>query len=170
MEAARGLPLGLAVKLDPSLEGAEEFHEESRAFGKMDRTATAAYHFRPFGRGEIEAYFGGKLAAELERDGEGAFVDFAVAELVALYGSDFAKRLAPLATHFWLTDPYARGSYSYALPGHADDRAKLAATVEDRIYFAGEACSRADYSTAHGAYLTGVAAAKAIAKSRGKPG
>jgi monoamine oxidase len=168
VEAAMGLPLGLADKLYLSLEGAEEFNEESRAFGKMDRADTAVYHFRPFGRAEIEAYFGGTLAAELEREGEGAFVDFAVAELVALYGSGFAKRIAPLAAHFWLTDPFARGSYSYATPGHADDRARLAATVEDRIYFAGEACSRADYSTAHGAYLTGVAAAQAIAGKRGK--
>ncbi len=170
VEAAKGLPLGLADKLYLSLDSAEEFHMESRAFGKMDRTDTAAYHFRPFGRGEIEAYFGGKLAAELERGGETAFVDFALAELVALYGSDFAKRVKPLASHFWLTDPFARGSYSYAKPGHADDRAALAATVEDRIYFAGEACSRADYSTAHGAYLTGVAAATGVAESRGIPG
>jgi hypothetical protein len=31
--------------------------------------------------------------------------------------------------------------------------------VDDRLFFAGEACSQHDYSTAHGAYLTGVAAA-----------
>jgi monoamine oxidase len=170
VEAAMGLPLGLADKLYLSLDGADEFHEESRTFGRMDRTATAAYHFRPFGRAEIEAYFGGKLAAELEQGGDAAFVDFAIAELVALYGSGFAKRLKPLAAHRWLADPFARGSYSYARPGHADDRARLAAPVEDRIYFAGEACSRADYSTAHGAYLTGVAAAKTIAASRGNAG
>jgi len=39
--------------------------------------------------------------------------------------------------------------------------------VDDRVFFAGEACSRSDYSTAHGAYLTGVAAAdQAIAARR----
>jgi monoamine oxidase len=36
----------------------------------------------------------------------------------------------------------------------------LAAPVEDRLFFAGEACSIHDYSTAHGAYRTGVAAAE----------
>jgi monoamine oxidase len=37
------------------------------------------------------------------------------------------------------------------------------------VFFAGEACSRGDYSTADGAYLTGVAAAdQAIAARRGK--
>jgi monoamine oxidase len=170
VEAAMGLPLGLADKLYLSLEGADEFHEESRAFGHSDRVATAAYHFRPFGRAEIEAYFGGKLAADLEDGGSEALFDFAAGELVALYGSDFRKRIAPLASHRWRADPFARGSYSYAKPGHADDRQKLATPVEDRVFFAGEACSATDYSTAHGAYQTGVAAAKIIAGKRGKIG
>jgi monoamine oxidase len=39
--------------------------------------------------------------------------------------------------------------------------------VDDRLFFAGEACSEHDYSTAHGAYLTGIAAAdQAIAARR----
>ena len=59
-------------------------------------------------------------------------------------------------------DPFARGSYSYALPGKAECRAVLAAPVDDRLFFAGEACSRNDYSTAHGGYLTGVAAAEQV--------
>jgi monoamine oxidase len=62
----------------------------------------------------------------------------------------------------WGEDPYARGAYSYAVPGQADARAKLAAAVEDRILFAGEACSTQDFSTAHGAYLTGTKAAEDV--------
>ncbi len=38
----------------------------------------------------------------------------------------------------------------------------LAEPVDDRLFFAGEACSPQDFSTAHGAYLTGVAAAEAV--------
>ena len=83
-EAAAGLPLGLADKLFLSLADAEEFDKDSRLFGRTDRAATAAYHFRPFGRPMIEAYFGGTLAAELEAAGEAAFLDFAVAELAGL--------------------------------------------------------------------------------------
>jgi monoamine oxidase len=165
-EAAAGLPLGLADKLFLSLAGADEFRDESRTFGRMDRMATAAYHFRPFGRPEIEAYFGGQLAAELESGGEAAFIDFAVAELVELFGSDFAKRVKPIGFHAWAADPFARGSYSYALPGRADDRAILARPVEDRVFFAGEATSLADYSTAHGAYSTGIRAADEVITRR----
>jgi monoamine oxidase len=158
--AAAGLPLGLADKLFLSLEDADEFERESRAFGKANSTATAAYQFRPFGRPMIEAYFGGAFAAELETGGETAFFDFAVSELVGLFGSDFSRRVKPLGIHCWGSDPLARGSYSFALPGQADCRAVLAEPVEDRLFFAGEACSQNDYSTAHGAFLTGVAAAE----------
>ena len=166
-EAAAALPLGLADKLFMSLAEADEFDKNSRLFGRTDRTETATYHLRPFGRPLIEAYFGGALAARLEADGEGAFLDFAVAELVGLLGSDFARRVKLLHLHRWGADPFSRGSYSYALPGKADRRAALAAPVDDRLFFAGEACSEGDYSTAHGAYLTGIAAAEqAIAARR----
>jgi len=165
-EAALGLPLGLADKLFLSLSDAEEFDKESRLFGHSDRSRTGVYHFRPFGRPQIEAYFGGRLAAELEAAGDDAFVDFAVNELVSLLGSNFARRVRLLKLHRWGIDPFSRGSYSYALPGQAECRAALAAPVDDRLFFAGEACSRSDYSTAHGAYLTGVAAAEQVIAAR----
>jgi monoamine oxidase len=167
VEAAMGLPLGLADKLFLSLSDADEFDQDSRLFGRADRSGTATYHMRPFGRPLIEVYFAGMLAAGLEADGDGAFFDFAQAELVALLGSSFARRIGPVHVHRWRADPFARGSYSYALPGKADYRTLLGAPVDDRLFFAGEACSRNDFSTAHGGYLTGIAAAEqAIAARR----
>ncbi|TMJ44405.1 MAG: FAD-dependent oxidoreductase [Alphaproteobacteria bacterium] len=165
-QAALGLPLGLADKLFLSLSHAEEFDEEIRLFGRTDHSETGVYHFRPFGRSHIEAYFGGRLASELEARDDVGFVDFAVGELVALLGSNFARRVKPLKLKRWGADPFSRGSYSYALPGKADCRAELAAPVDNRLFFAGEACSRSDYSTAHGAYLSGVAAAEAVIASQ----
>ena len=168
-QAARGLPLGLADKLFLSLDRAEEFDPDIRLFGANDRVATAAYHLRPFGRPQIEVYFGGRLAADLESRGERAFFDFAVSELVSLLGSAFARRVKPIHMHRWGADPFARGSYSYALPGMADCRAALAAPVDGRLFFAGEACSRGDFSTAHGGWITGVSAAEqVIAVRQGK--
>jgi monoamine oxidase len=165
--AAAGLPLGHDDKLFLSLAGAEQFESDVRAFGDPRRVDTASYQLRPFGRPMIECYFGGAQAVDLEKGGEAAFFDFARNELVGLYGGDFAPRIAPLALHGWSDDPFARGAYSYALTGHADDRAVLAAPVDGRLFFAGEACSREDYSTAHGAYQTGIAAAEqAIAALR----
>jgi len=168
-DAATGLPLGLDDKLFMSLENAEEFENDCRIFGRTDRAGTGAYHLRPFGRPQIEAYFGGTLASGLEAGGERAFFDFAVSELVGQLGSAFARRLRPIHIHRWGADPFARGSYSYALPGKADLREVLAAPVDGRLFFAGEACSRHDFSTAHGGWLTGVAAAdQVIAAHRSK--
>ncbi len=165
-EAAAGLPLGFADKLFLSLEGAEDFEADSRLFGRTDRTAIGSYHLRPFGQPVIEGYFGGHLAWQLEADGDRAFFDFAASELTGLLGSTFARRIKPIGLHRWGADPFARGSYSYASPGKADCRAALAAPVDGRLFFAGEACSLADFSTVHGAFETGVAAADAIIAKR----
>ena len=167
-EAAVGLPLGLADKLFLSLAQPEEFDKDSRLFGRVDRSETGVYHVRPFGRPQIEGYFGGRLAADLEAGGVAAFADFAIRELVGLLGTHFANRVRPVKLHPWGVDPFSRGSYSYALPGKADCRTELAATVDDRLFFAGEACSQNDFSTAHGAYLTGIAAAERLIAARGR--
>lgn len=166
IKAAAGLPLGLADKLFISLDHAEEFGSDMRLFGRTDRAATAAYQFRPFGRPQIEAYFGGRLARELESQGKDAFFRFAVSELTELFGNDFARRLKPIRIHPWGIDPFARGSYSFARPDCADGRAVLAETVDQRLFFAGEACSAHDFSTAHGAFHTGVAAADGVIAAR----
>ena len=133
VHAAQGLPLGHDDKLFIALAGADEFETDTRVFARTDRAATPAYQFRPLGRPLIEAYFGGTLAAELEADGDGAFFDFAVSELVGVFGSAFARRLKPIRIHRWGLDPFALGAYSYALPGFADCRAVLAAPVDDRL-------------------------------------
>lgn len=161
LAAAAALPLGADDKLFLALERPQDFPSERRVFGAVDTTATGSYHLRPFGRPVIEGYFGGALARELEQGGEAAFVDFAAAQLVRHFGADIRKRLSLVAVSSWSSDPFARGSYSYAKPGHAGARATIAAAVDGRLFFAGEACSTHDFSTAHGAYRTGLAAAEA---------
>ena len=166
IDAAAGLPLGHDDKLFVSLTNPEEFGADSRIFVRTDRSQTPAYQFRPLARSQIEVYFGGSLAASLEGEGDAAFFEFARDELAGLLGNDFRNRIAPLAIHRWGADEYARGAYSYATPGKAGNRRILAAPVDGRLFFAGEACSANDFSTAHGAYLTGVAAAEDIISTR----
>jgi monoamine oxidase len=158
--AAAGLPLGIANKLFLALSGSlDEVPADRHTLGHDDRTATGSYQLRPHGRPMIAGYFGGKLATELERAGAEAMAAFACDELAQLFGNDIRRRVSLLAASHWVGDPFARGSYSYALPGHAGDRARLAAPVDNRLFFAGEACSPDYFSTAQGAFLTGVAAA-----------
>jgi monoamine oxidase len=165
--AAEVLPLGLADKVYLGLDRAGEFPKDSHLYGALDSVRTASYHVRPFGRPLIEVYFGGRFARELEAEGEAAFASFAIGQLASLLGEGMRKRLHPIAATAWGRDPYARGSYSHAMPGHADGRGVLAAPVGDRLFFAGEACMVHDFSTAHGAYRSGVAAADAIIAALG---
>jgi monoamine oxidase len=168
IEAAAVLPLGLADKLYLGLDNAEEFPKESHLYGAFDSVRTASYHVRPFGRPLIEVYFGGQFARELEAEGEAAFTSFAVGQLASLLGGGIRKRLHAIAATAWARDPYARGSYSHALPGHADARVTLAAPVDGRVFFAGEACTVHDFSTAHGAYRSGLAAAAGVLAALGR--
>jgi monoamine oxidase len=58
--------------------------------------------------------------------------------------------------------PRIGGAYSYALPGHAAARKTLALPFEKRLFFAGEATSSGDFSTAHGAHDSGLRAADEV--------
>ncbi|MFN7828006.1 MAG: flavin monoamine oxidase family protein [Acidobacteriota bacterium] len=60
----------------------------------------------------------------------------------------------------WASDPYARGSYSFNAVGSVPlMRVELARSVNNRLFFAGEASEQNYFGTAHGAYLSGLRAA-----------
>lgn len=165
LDAAAGLPLGLADKVFLRVDEPEAFPAEAQLYGDPRRTATGAYHLRPLHRPMIEVFLGGAHARALEGQGPGAASAFAVEELVGLYGSDIRRKVHVLAETAWAADPFAGGSYSHALPGRAGERARLAAPVDQRLFFAGEACSASAFSTAHGAWQTGQAAGRAALES-----
>lgn len=161
LAAAAALPLGFAGKVFLHLEGAErDFAPESLLYGSTTSMRTASFHIRPFDRPLIESYFGGATAQELEAAGPEAAAEFCIGLIADALGSAMRARLRPLAATDWSVDPRSLGAYSHALPGHVADRDVLA-RPEGRLLFAGEACSRHAYSSAHGAYETGIAAAEA---------
>jgi monoamine oxidase len=157
--AAIGLPLGLADKVMLALDEPEALPKDGNLRGATMRTAMGSYHLRPFGQACIEGYFGGSFAQELEDIGPGAFAAQSIDEIASLLGNDYRRKLKPLAESRWSHDPFAGGSYSHALPGHAGQRAVLAAPVDGRLFFAGEATSPNFFSTAHGAGDSGARAA-----------
>jgi monoamine oxidase len=162
VDAARGLPLGLADKVMLALDDPESLPKDGNLRGATMRTEMGSFHLRPFGEPCIEGFFGGRFAHQLEDAGDGALAAEAIDEIVALLGSDFRRRLKPLVSSRWAHDPFARGSYSHALPGHAAARAVLAAPVDGRLFFAGEATSPNFFSTAHGARDSGERAAREV--------
>jgi monoamine oxidase len=160
VEAAAGLPLGYANKAWLAVSEPDLLPVEGHCFGRIDTAATASFFLRPFGRPCVEAYFGGDLAKSLEGEGAGALTAFAIEQLSGVMGGEVGAALSPLVETAWATDPFSLGAYSHALPGHAGDRARLAAPAEGRIFFAGEATHPSYFSTAHGAWQTGVRAAE----------
>jgi len=162
LEAAASLPLGIANKVTLALDQAEEFPKDGNLRGATMRTKMGTYHLRPFGQPCIEGYFGGSFAKELEDAGPRAFAAQSIDEIASLLGNDLRRRLTPLAESRWANDPFARGSYSHALPGRSGDRAILAAPVDERLFFAGEATSPHFFSTAHGALESGQRAAREV--------
>ncbi|WP_174291806.1 flavin monoamine oxidase family protein [Sphingomonas bacterium] len=158
-DAAAALPLGLADKVFIAVDR-PDWPAHAHLVGDPNRVCTASHRLSPFGWPIVESFFGGDCAEALED--EHAACAFAVDELVALLGSDWRARLHPLAATRWRHEPFIGGSYSHALVSRAGERQVLAEPVDDRLFFAGEACSRTDFSTAHGAYQTGVDAARAV--------
>jgi len=168
VDAARGLPLGLADKVTLALDEPEALPKEGNLRGATMRREMGTYHLRPFGQPCIEGFFGGRFARQLEDAGDGAIAAAAIDEIVGFLGNDFRRKLKPLAESRWAHDPFAQGSYSHALPGHAGDRAVLAAPVDGRLFFAGEATSPNFFSTAHGARDSGERAAREVLQTLAK--
>ncbi|MGA7808199.1 flavin monoamine oxidase family protein [Bradyrhizobium sp.] len=168
VEAAAGLPLGLADKVMLALDDPGDLPSDGNLRGATMRTEMGTYHLRPFGQPCIEGFFGGRFAQTLEDEGDGAIAAHSIDEIAGFLGNDFRRKLKPLQESRWAHDPFARGSYSHALPGHADKRAVLAAPVNNRLFFAGEATSPNFFSTAHGARDSGERAAKEVLASDAK--
>lgn len=162
VEAATLLPLGLANKLFLHVTPHVDLPVDTQAYGSSSTSASGSYQIRAFGAPIIEAYFAGPLAHDLEKAGGEAALSFARDELAGVFGNAVRRELTFAVMSGWAATEHIGGSYAYASPGGSAARAVLAAPVDGRLFFAGEACSATRYSTAHGAYETGVAAAEGV--------
>jgi len=105
-------------------------------------------------------------AAERGRDIEAwsdqRIVASAMQTLRTIFGADIPQPTDYQITR-WAADPFARGAYSYnALGSNPRMRDALARPLDGKLFFAGEATSREYFGTAHGAYLSGLRAARDV--------
>ena len=163
-EALAGIKVGTANKVFIAVDG-DPFGMSDTSYGtsSADRRRVASLSFKPFGRSMVGGYLGGDLAEELEIAGDAAMIDFVIGELVGMFGSGVRAHLGKAVSTRWFSDPWSRGAYSAARPGHAGARGVLAEPIDGRVFFAGEACSIDSFGTCHGAYRTGVSAGQAAA-------
>ena len=126
--------------------------------------ALAGFLTNVSGTGLTLADVGGNFARELERAGRDAAVDFVLGELRRLFGTSVDRQIVAADFVPWGLDPWTRGAYASAEPGAYPLRRVLRQPVGDRIWFAGEACSAANWATVHGAHGTGQDAARDISR------
>jgi monoamine oxidase len=111
----------------------------------------------------------GKLAADLAEDGEAAMTAFAIDWLAGLFGSDL-KRAGVKRTHAtrWMKEPWVLGAFSAASPGGQWARTVLSDSLNEHLWFAGEAVHETLWGTLAGAWEAGERAADAAIKRLGK--
>jgi monoamine oxidase len=163
-EAAACLPLGNNEKLFLEIVGESPFEPETHVLGDPTDALTGTYYIRPFGLPVIECYLGGAGARVVATDGSHVASARAIEQLKQLFGASTTRHLRPLVASDWTRTTSIGGAYSHALPGHSEARLTLARPYENRIFFAGEATETSDFSTAHGAFRSGVRAAEEALK------
>jgi monoamine oxidase len=164
--AASLLPLGQDEKYVLEITGGDAFAPETHAMGNPRDACTGSYYIRPFGRPLIECFVGGDGARLRIEAGPAAAFAMAIDELAALFGDNVRRHVRPLVCSAWSRSGRIGGAYSHALPGHASARAQLARPFDERVFFAGEATRQGDFSTAHGAYASGMRAAEEMIAAR----
>lgn len=103
----------------------------------------------------------GKRMHDYERNPIEAAND-SLSDLKRVFGNSIPDFKTSLVTS-WSVDPFTFGSYSSISAGASPaDRKILAQSQLERIHFAGEHTETRFPSTVHGAYLSGIRAAKAI--------
>lgn len=107
----------------------------------------------------------GDYGLAIESMSDDQIIASAMQTLRTLYGADIPEPTGYLVTR-WGRDPFSYGSYSsYGVNSTPDDRAALAETLADVLFFAGEATHSAYPGTVHGALLSGQRAAEALMES-----
>lgn len=108
---------------------------------------------------------GADYARHIESWSDQQIVASAMTTLRTLFGEHIPEPMDVQITR-WASDPYALGSYSYNALGSAPEmRDVLAAPLDAKLFFAGEASQKDDFGTAHGAYLSGLRAAGEVSRA-----
>lgn len=120
---------------------------------------------QPFRLPYLVAWQGGPKAQELSSMPEAKRIEMALdtlAELTLKSSAALTALLEESFTHNWSRDPYALGGYSYVGVGGLG-KGRPCFNIEQTLFFAGEALDdTSGRGTVHGAFNTGVNAAKRV--------
>jgi monoamine oxidase len=172
LDAAAKLKLGsydhVALELPDNPLG---LRPDELVFEKSDSARTAALFANVSGTPLCVVDVAGSFGRDLAAKGDAAMLDFALSWLTGLYGTDVGKAVKRRTATHWNDEPWVLGAFSAAAPGGQPSRKVLMESVNDRIWFAGEAAHETLWGTVGGAWESGERAADAVMKSFGrKPG
>jgi monoamine oxidase len=140
-------------------------------FEKSESNRTAALFANVSGTPLCIVDVAGSFGRDLAVKGDAAMFDFAQSWLAGLFGTDVGKAVKRRHATHWNEEPWVLGAFSAAAPGGQPSRKVLMESVNDRIWFAGEAAHETLWGTVGGAWESGERAADAVVKSFGrKPG
>lgn len=121
---------------------------------------------RHTGQPILIAFNAAEYGREVEQLTDAEQVAQALQILRVMFGAEVPEPESYVITR-WASDPFALGSYTYLRPGGSGaDRETLAAPVDNKLFFAGEATSQEYLSTVHGAWLSGLRAANEILNNK----
>ncbi len=167
--ALEALPMGVLTKIALAAEAPDRLGLPAQCslHARVAARHAPAMSFVawPLGAAHLVGFVGGSAARALAAEGGSAAIEaFARQQLRAMLGGDAAARLGAAIVADWSADPWQRGAYAYAVPGHADARAALAAPLAGgALRFAGEAVAADGLAgTVGGAFVSGRQAARAI--------
>ncbi len=169
--ALEALPMGVLTKVALRLDGDDPFGlpRHCALHGRVAPRHAPAMFFVAWPRGarHVIGFVGGTVAEDLSRQGEAAAAAFARAEVGRLLGERAVAACSGSVVADWAADPWHRGAYAYATPGHAGARRILGqALAAGRLVFAGEAVAPQGLAgTVGGAYASGMAAARTVLAS-----
>jgi monoamine oxidase len=112
----------------------------------------------------IVAHYAGNFAKEIEMLSDEETINKVMKVFQQCYGGDVPNPLNYFITR-WNRDPFSFGSYSFQGIGCTPkDNDTLGEPIENRLFFAGEACISDAYSFVNGAFLAGKRDAERIGK------
>jgi monoamine oxidase len=164
MEAIHGVPMGAENKIGVHFTKDVFGPGNSGYYQSWSSEAQGAYiEVNLMSTNVVSVFMGGRFSIWMEQQGQQAAHEFAVDRIAELFGNDIRQSVGRSIVTAWVTEPWTLGSYACALPGQFHQRESLPLAIDNKLFFAGEATARAN-GTCHGAYWSGVRAAREVAE------
>jgi lysine-specific histone demethylase 1B len=158
--------IGMGPGMKVFLKFKEKFYHENIYGGAI----CAAYADETIGKkGEdniLMAFVMGNQAAYLSSlYSDKEITQALLAELDEMYSGQASKAFVDAHVIDWTKHPFIKGAYSYSKIGIGNARVIAAQSLEDKVFFAGEAMNlNGHHQTVHGAVETGLMQAKNVAE------